>query len=113
MKPYEFATIYTPSAGKFVYKHKGSGLILDNIFKPLKTVAKSVVKPLAKKVHTSEIDHTGKKIGEKSGDLIMKRLENLSRIKSSGQKTVWFAETPNKTTTDDILINRLISGSGQ
>ena len=53
MKPYEFMRIYNPRMGKFVYRHKGSGIIIDNIFKPLKKVAatmtKSVMKPLAKK----------------------------------------------------------------
>ena len=54
MKPYEFMRIYNPRMGKFVYRHKGSGIIIDNIFKPLKKVAatmtKSIMKPLAKKL---------------------------------------------------------------
>jgi len=28
--------------GKFVYKHKGNGLIVDNIFKPIRKIASSV-----------------------------------------------------------------------
>ena len=35
MKPYEFKRFYHPKFGRFVYQHKGSGLIVDNIFKPL------------------------------------------------------------------------------
>jgi len=31
MKPYEFMRVYHPELGQFVYKHKGSGLIVDNI----------------------------------------------------------------------------------
>jgi len=50
MKPYEFMRFYHPKLGKFVYKHKGSGIIVDNIFKPLKSVASSVFKKLAKPV---------------------------------------------------------------
>ena len=46
--------------------------------KPLKKVAsaatKNISKPLAKKALTSGIVPTGKKIGEKSGDHIMKNL---------------------------------------
>ena len=51
MKPWEFRRFYRPKLGKFVFQHKGSGVIVDNIFKPLKNVAskaaKVVVKPLA------------------------------------------------------------------
>ena len=36
MKPYEFKRFYHPKLGRFVYKHKGSGLIVDNIFKERK-----------------------------------------------------------------------------
>ena len=32
MKPYEFMRFYHPKLGRFVYKHKGSGIIVDNIF---------------------------------------------------------------------------------
>lgn len=38
MKPHEFKRFYHPKLGKFVYKHKGSGIIVDNIFKPMKRV---------------------------------------------------------------------------
>ena len=82
MKPYEFMRFYHPKLGRFVYKHKGSGIIVDNIFKPMKSVVSSIfkkfAKPVAKKALESGISHTGerlgKKISEKSGDLIMKKL---------------------------------------
>ena len=48
MKPYEFTRFYHPQLGRFVYKHKGSGLIIDNIFKPMKNVLTSVFKKVAK-----------------------------------------------------------------
>ena len=35
MKPYEFKRFFHPKLGRFVYKHKGSGIIFDNIFKPM------------------------------------------------------------------------------
>ena len=82
MKPYEFMRFYHPKLGRFVYKHKGSGIIVDNIFKPMKSAVSSIfkkfAKPVAKKALESGISHTGerlgKKISEKSGDLIMKKL---------------------------------------
>jgi len=53
MKSYEFKRFYHPQMGKFVSKHKRNGLIVDNIFKPIRSIASSVfqnvAKPIAKK----------------------------------------------------------------
>ena len=91
-----------------MYKHKGSGIIVDNIFKPMKSVVSSVfkkfAKPVAKKALESGISHTGerlgKKISEKSGDLIMKKLAKATT-------------TPKKEESTDTILNRLISGNGK
>lgn len=77
MKPYEFMRFFHPKLGRFVYKHKGNGIIVDNILKPMRRVASSlgetVVKPFAKKALKSGISHAGDRQGnkaaEKSGDL--------------------------------------------
>ena len=65
MKPYEFMRFYHPKLGKFVYKHKGSGIIVDNIFKPMKSVALPVVKkfakPFGKKALKSGISYASEK----------------------------------------------------
>ena len=82
MKPQEFKRIYYPKLVKFVYQHKGIGLIVDQIFKPMRKVASAVVsklfKPIAKKALESGVKHAGERLGkavsEKSGDLIMKKL---------------------------------------
>lgn len=122
MKPYEFKRFYHPKLGKFVYKHKGSGIIVDNIFKPMKRVMSSVVgkfaKPFSKKALKSGISHAGeqvgKKISEKSGDLIMKRLQNM-RKGNVEQKTHTIPspiEHQRQDESTDMFINRLISGSG-
>ena len=69
--------------GRFVYKHKGSGIIVDNILKPMRRVASSVAKPVVKpfaKKNTAirYFSHAGenldKKAAEKGGDFIMKKL---------------------------------------
>ena len=85
MKSYEFSRYYNPRIGRFVYRHKGTGLIVDNIFKPMRKVAAKAAsavfskfaKPIAKKALQSGISHAGDKLGkkaaEKSGDLIMKK----------------------------------------
>ena len=57
MKLYEFKRVYHPKLGRFVYKHKGNGVIVDSIFKPLRRMVTSatssvlcnLVKPMAKK----------------------------------------------------------------
>ena len=36
MKSREFKKIYHPSLGRYVYEHRGNGLIVNNIMKPLK-----------------------------------------------------------------------------
>ena len=121
MKPYEFMRFYHPKLGRFVYKHKGSGIIVDNIFKPIKSVVSSVfkkfAKPVAKKALESGISHTGerlgKKISEKSGDLIMKKLANM-RQGNTKPKTIkqMKTTTPKEEESTDMILNRLISGNG-
>ena len=123
MKPYEFTRLYNPRLGKFVYKHKGSGIIVDNIFKPLKSISTSIfkkfAKPVARKALETAVSQTGEKLGkkisEKSGDLIMKKLANIRK----GRKT---PTTPTMNVpsimkkekeSTDMIINRLISGSGK
>ena len=42
MSSYEYKRIYHPKLGRFVYEHKGSGIIVDNIFKPVGRVLSKV-----------------------------------------------------------------------
>ena len=115
MSSHEYKRIYHPKLGRFVYEHKGSGIIVDNIFKPLKSLAssafKKVAKPMAKKALESGISHAGDKLGkkaaEKSGHLIMRKLHGSS--KQSAMK-------PSKPRLEEedynTILNRLISGNG-
>ena len=50
MKSYEFTRYYNPQSGRFVFRHKGTGLIVDNIFKPMRKVALAVFTKFAKPV---------------------------------------------------------------
>ena len=82
MKSCDFSRYYNPKMGKFVYKHKGTGVIVDNIFKPMKAVAKAAssavfkkfANPIAREALEAGVSHAGEKLGkkaaEKSGDLI-------------------------------------------
>ena len=118
MKPPEFMRFFHPKLGRFVYKHKGSGIIVDNILKPTKRVASSVaktfVKPFAKKALQSGISHAGDKLdkeaAEKSGDFIMKKL--ASQFSKSKPQSITTKPVKQEESTDMIL-NRLISESGK
>ena len=112
MLTYNYKRIFHPSLGRFVYKHKGSGLIVDNIFKPMKKIMSTVLKPLAKKALKSGIESAGDKLGkkvvekvaEKSGHLFMKDLQSLGKQ---------VPKATNKQKEDyNVILNRLISGSG-
>ena len=120
MKPYEFVRFYHPKLGRFVYKHKGSGIIVDNIFKPMKSIVSSVfkkfAKPVAKKALESGISHTGerlgKKISEKSGNLIMKKLANMRQGNTKPKTIKQLTPTITEKVSTDMILNRLISGNG-
>ena len=132
MKSYEFSRYYNPRIGRFVYRHKGTGLIVDNIFAPVRKVASAVfskfAKPLAKKALQSGISHAGDKLGkkaaEKSGDLIMKKLGNLGKAKQPTPEGRRDAKRPTRSApppkaqpqssgeSSAEILNRLISGQG-
>ena len=116
MASYEFKQIYHPKLGRFVYEHKGSGIIVDNIFKPIKSVLtsayKNVAKPMAKKALESGISHAGDKLGkkaaEKSGEMIMKKLHGSTKP----SLTTVTQSTKPKQEDYNLILNRLISGNG-
>ena len=132
MKSYEFSRYWDPRRGRFLFRHKGTGVIVDNIFKPMRKVASAVfskfAKPLAKKALQSGISHAGDKLGkkaaEKSGDLIMKKLRNM-KIGSKKQLLPQSQQSKPKPSppappsgkkppgeSSDEILNRLISGQG-
>ena len=115
MMTYNYKRIFHPSLGKFVYKHKGSGLIVDNIFKPMKKIVDAVVKPIAKKALKSGIESAGDKLGkkavekvaEKAGHLFMKDLQSSGKAKTKAKN-----KQKEKEEDYNLILNRLISGSG-
>ena len=120
MKPYEFMRFYYPKLGKFAYKNKGSGIIVDNIFKPMRRILSPVVKKFVRKTGEKALksgisyvsEKMGKKISEKSGDLIMEKLKNM-RIGDVRQKALAPPiKQQQQEESTDMFINRLISGSG-
>ena len=116
MASFEYKRIYHPKLGQFVYEHKGSGIIVDNIFKPLMSLTssafKKVAKPMAKKALESGISHAGDKLGkkaaEKSGELIMRKLHGSTKQSMNKTKPT----KPKQEEDYNTILNRLISGTG-
>ena len=121
MKSREFKKIYHPKLGGFVYEHRGNGLIVDNIMKPLKAglstaankAARAVVSKFSKGAK-AKAKSTKAKMQEKSGDLIRQRLsrsgtprgrQSTSRERSRGSNAKM---SQNEVNT---LINNLIARS--
>ena len=127
----EFKKIYHPKLGRYVYEHRGNGLIVDNLMKLLKAVgstlkratkfAKVVHSPAPISMSTPQISMPTPRISsEKAGDLIRKRLNGQMTPKTS--KTLKTSMTPKttkrkgkqtKTVQQDVntLINNLIARS--
>ena len=113
MMTYNYKRIFHPGLGKFVYKHKGSGLIVDNIFKPVKKIVDKVLKPIAKKALKSGIESAGDKIGKKAVEKVAEKAGHLfmKDLHSSG-KQIPKAKNKQKEEDYNVILNRLISGSG-
>ena len=120
----EFKKIYHPLLGRYVYEHRGNGLIVDNLFKPLgrkaKEIGKKVVQPFLKAKPKEGLSKAGEKLGqravqmtsERAGDLIRKRLNDSSKGRQ-GRKANVTQKTQRRMEAQDVntLINNLIAMS--
>ena len=119
MNSKEFKRIYHPKLGRYVYAHRGNGLIVDNLLKPLgrkaKEFGKAVVKPFLKKKAKETISKAGEKLGQKAiekwtqksenaGDLIRQRLDRQQR---NGKKR----QRQSQTEDANAFLNNLIAMS--
>ena len=126
MKSREFKKIYHPKLGGYVYEHRGNGLIVDNIMKPLKAglstaankAARAVVKKFTKGAKAKAKSATAKatKAQEKSGDLIRQRLSGSRGRQSQRSRGSVGRKDPAsnaKMTRNEVntLINNLIARS--
>ena len=118
MKSREFKKIYHPKLGGYVYEHRGNGLIVDNIMKPLKAglstaankAARAVVSKLSKGAK-AKAKAVKAKAEEKSGDLIRQRLSG-SRGRQSTSRGRSKASNAKMTRNEvNTLINNLIARS--
>ena len=124
MNSKEFKRIYHPKLGRYVYAHRGNGLIVDNILKPLGRKAKEfgskVVRPLLRKKAKETISKAGERLGQKAikkwtqksenaGDLIRQRLDGRQRNgrQTNGKKR----QRKSQTEDANAFLNNLIAMS--
>ena len=134
MNSKEFKRIYHPKLGRYVYAHRGNGLIVDNLLKPLGRKAKEfgskVVRPFLKKKAKETISKAGEKLGQKAiekwtqktkqsleenaGDLIRQRLDRQQRNgkQRNGRQTNG-KKRQRQSQTEDVnaFLNNLIAMS--
>ena len=119
MNSKEFKRIYHPKLGRYVYAHRGNGLIVDNLLKPLQRKAKEfgskVVKPFLKKKAKETISKAGEKLGQKAvekwtqksenaGDLIRQRLDGRQTNGKKRQR-----QRQSQTEDANAFLNNLIA----
>ena len=126
MNSKEFKRIYHPKLGRYVYAHRGNGLIVDNLLKPLGRKAKEfgskVVKPFLKKKAKETISEAGEKLGQKAiekwtqksenaGELIRRRLDGKQRNgrQTNGKKRQ--RQRQSQTEDANAFLNNLIAMS--
>ena len=124
MNSKEFKRIYHPKLGRYVYAHRGNGLIVDNLLKPLQRKVKEfgskVVQPFLKKKAKETISKAGEKLGQKAiekwtqksenaGDLIRQRLDGRQRTgrQTNGKKR----QRQSQTEDVNAFLNNLIAMS--
>ena len=124
MNAKEFKRIYHPKLGRYVYAHRGNGLIVDNLLKPIQRKAKEfgskVVRPFLKKKAKETISKAGEKLGQKgiekwtqksenAGDLIRQRLDRQQRTgrQTNGKKR----QRQSQTEDANAFLNNLIAMS--
>ena len=124
MNSKEFKRIYHPKLGRYVYAHRGNGLIVDNILKPIQRKAKEfgskVVRPFLKKKAKETISKAGEKLGQKAiekwtqksenaGDLIRQRLDRQQR--NGKQRNGKKRQRQSQTEDANAFLNNLIAMS--
>ena len=124
MNSKEFKRIYHPKLGRYVYAHRGNGLIVDNVLKPLgrkaKEFGKAVVRPLLRKKAKETISKAGERLGQKAiekwtqksenaGDLIRQRLDRQQR--NGRQRNGKKRQRQSQTEDANAFLNNLIAMS--
>ena len=81
----DWKTFYHPKYGRYLYKHKGTGLVTDSIFKLGKVLKKplvNLVKKAGTKVAEKGIEKVSSVVVKKAGD----KIENVLRKRTKQPK---------------------------
>ena len=101
----EWKRIYHPRSGKFIYKHKGTGVITDSLFKIGKTLKKPLIGALKKK--------TGKNVAEKGtnkASVIVKIAgDNIGNILRKRSSKAGSQSRPTSAANTMVRLNQLIA----
>ena len=108
--PSEWQKIYHPRIGKYVYKHKGTGVITDSLFsigRNLKKPILAIMKKTAEKGINKASDVVVKKAGDKIGNILRKRSsEAEGKSKRAGSE----ATKQSGTRSEEMMrLNNLLS----
>ena len=110
--PSEWQLIYHPKFGKKVYKHKGTGVITDSLFK-IGRVMKKPLANLGKKVVEKSINKASDVAVKKAGDKIESILRKRSREKTPAKRQTPSAPSapskPQRRKSQMQELNNLIS----
>jgi len=110
--PSEWAKFFDECAGRYRYKHKGSGLLRDTLMAIGKTIKKGATN-VAKKVIRSSAEKAGKKLSEvvvdKGSDKIQRILQK-SRPKTPTPKPQAPSPVPKVSSRDAMLkLSRILA----
>ena len=112
----EWTRFYHPKKGRYFYKHKGTGVVTDSLFKigkvlkkPLSNLAKQVGKKVAEKGAEKVSNVMVKKAGDKIENILRKRGKTGAKPQQPARAPT--KPTARQTTNHQALIelNKLIS----
>ena len=123
MNSKEFKRIYHPKLGRYVYAHRGNGLIVDNVLKPLPRKAREfgskVVKPFLKAKAKETISEAGDRLGKKAIQKITQKSENAGELirqrldgkQTNGRQRIGKKSQRRQTEDANAFLNNLIAMS--
>ena len=109
----EWKRFYHPKKGRYFYKHKGTGVVTDSLFKigkvlkkPLVNLAKQVGKKVAEKGAEKVSNVVVKKAGDKTENVLRNRGKSKPQLAKASAKT---STAPTTRHQDLIKLNNLIA----
>ena len=105
-RPSEWARFYDKGAGRFRYKHKGSGVVRDTLMAIGKRLAKAAA-PLAKKTAPKAAEKAAEKASQALVERGGKKIRQLLRSRIAKQKKPRQTAMDSMVKLSQILANQL------